>query len=232
MVRAEYAGSGKTYACNFMEKLGHKVLFVCPTNKLVQNNEDSGCTLNQFFSVGMTEDETKNMKRFDDSSYDVIVFDEIYFANITMLARIKRYSENNPNKIIIATGDTCQLETIDLISSEIDYDVYSNHCIDMIFPNNIYLKENKRLKTEEDKNKLKHVKADIFNKAIPIITTLRKYFRFTNDIKTTHNIAFKNETCCSVSQTIRRLLNKQAEYEIDETLICRKYYKTKRLNSV
>ena len=102
-----------------------------------------------------------------------------------------------------------------------------NHCINIIFPNNIYLKENKRLKTEEDKTKLKHFKADIFNKAIPIITTLRKYFKFTNDIKTSHNIAFKNETCSSVSQTIRRLLSKQTEYEIDETLICRKYYKAK-----
>ena len=122
----------------------------------------------------MTEDATKKMTKFDDSSYDVIVFDEIYFANITMLAKIKRYSETHPDKIIIATGDTCQLETIDLISSEIDYDEYMNHCINIIFPNNICLKENKRLKTEEDKDKLKHFKADIFNKAIPIITTLRK----------------------------------------------------------
>ena len=56
----------------------------------------------------MTEDETKNMKKFYDSSYHVIAFDEIYFANITMLATITRYYENNPNKIIIATGDTCQ----------------------------------------------------------------------------------------------------------------------------
>ena len=135
-----------------------------------------------------------------------------------MLAKIKRYSENNPDKIIIATGDTCQLETIDLISSEIDYDEYMNHCINIIFPNNIYLRENKRLKTEEDKNKMKHFKADIFNKAIPIITTLRKYFKFTNDIKTTHNIAFKNETCTSVSQTIRRLLSKRADSEIVEIL--------------
>ena len=37
MVRAEYAGSGKTYACKYMEQLGHKELFVCPTNVLVQN---------------------------------------------------------------------------------------------------------------------------------------------------------------------------------------------------
>ena len=86
MVRAEYAGSGKPYACKYMEQLGHKVLFVCPTNVLVQNNRDSGCTLNDFFSVGITEDTTKKMTKFDDSPYDVIVFDEIYFANITMLA--------------------------------------------------------------------------------------------------------------------------------------------------
>ena len=72
MVRAEYAGSGKTYACKYMEQLGHKVLFVCPTNVLDLNDRDSGCTLNEFFSVGMTEDETKNIKKFDDNSYDVI----------------------------------------------------------------------------------------------------------------------------------------------------------------
>ena len=55
------------------------------------------------------------MTKFDDSSYDVIVVDEIYFANITMLENKDRYSENHPDKNIIATGDTCQLETIDLI---------------------------------------------------------------------------------------------------------------------
>ena len=61
----------------------------------------------------MTDDATQRMAKFDDSKYNVIVFDEVYFANITMLAKIKRYSENNPNKIILATGDTNQLETID-----------------------------------------------------------------------------------------------------------------------
>ena len=44
----------------------------------------------------MTEE--SHMAKFDDSPYDVIVFDEIYFANVRMLARIKRYADNNPNK--------------------------------------------------------------------------------------------------------------------------------------
>ncbi|MFM7981780.1 MAG: hypothetical protein ACKPKO_20930 [Candidatus Fonsibacter sp.] len=74
MVRAEYAGCGKSYACQEMEKkLEHKVLFVCPTNRLAQNNKDNGVTLNKFFSVGM--EEYGIVAKFDDSIYYVIVFD-------------------------------------------------------------------------------------------------------------------------------------------------------------
>ena len=61
----------------------------------------------------MTEDKNQRISKFDDSPYNVIVVDEIYFANVRMLAKIKRYSEENPNKIIIATADTNQLECID-----------------------------------------------------------------------------------------------------------------------
>ncbi len=42
MLRAVYTGSGKSFACKAMEQRGHQVLFVCPTNKLVQNNRESG----------------------------------------------------------------------------------------------------------------------------------------------------------------------------------------------
>ncbi len=55
MIRAVFAGSGKSFACKAMEQRGHKVLSVCPTNKLVQNNRESGVTLNQFFGVGFSE---------------------------------------------------------------------------------------------------------------------------------------------------------------------------------
>ena len=51
-----------------------------------------------------------------------------------MLAKIKRYSENNPNKIILATGDANQLETIDLISNQLDYETYMDQCINTVFP--------------------------------------------------------------------------------------------------
>ncbi len=114
------------------------------------------------------------LSKFDDRPCDVIVFDELYLASVHMLAKVKRYSERNPNKIILPTGDTDQLEAIDLVSDRLNYDAYMNHCIDTIFPNNVLLKENKRLKSEDDKQYFKMLKKDIFIEAIPIKQTLQK----------------------------------------------------------
>ena len=55
--------------------------------------------------------------RFDDTSYDTVVFDEVFFYSVRRLARIKRYCEENPEEIVIATGDTKQLKAIDVISN-------------------------------------------------------------------------------------------------------------------
>jgi len=48
MIRADLQGSGKTYAAQHVIKLGYRVLFVCPTNKLAQNNGVNGVTINIF----------------------------------------------------------------------------------------------------------------------------------------------------------------------------------------
>ena len=228
MVRAEFAGCGKSHACKAMEQRGHKVLFVCPTNKLVQNNKENGVTLNVFFGVGMTDDVTSKMSKFDDEKYDVIVFDEIYFANVRMLSKIKRYAEQNPNKIILATGDTNQLETIDLISNCLDYDTYMDHCIDTIFPNNIMLKENKRLKTPAEREKLRSFKEDIFNPDLEPHATMHKYFKKTGQLIADQGIAFRSSTCRTVSANLRKhRLNKTRPYEVGEKLVCRKFIKHK-----
>ncbi|MFM7980601.1 MAG: hypothetical protein ACKPKO_14910, partial [Candidatus Fonsibacter sp.] len=55
MIRAEYGGCGKSYACKSLETKGHKVLFVCTTNKLANNYKEHGCTINKFFGIGLTE---------------------------------------------------------------------------------------------------------------------------------------------------------------------------------
>ena len=227
MIRAEFAGCGKSYACKQMEARGHNVLFVCPTNKLASNYGESGCTINRFFSIGMTED--SKMARFDDSIYDTIVFDEIFFSSVRKLARIKRYCNEHPEKIVIATGDTNQLESIDCITNQHDYDTYYNKCVDLIFPDNMYLRENKRLKRKKDKEILRQFKQDIFDESIPTESTIKKYFKMTKDLETVFNVAYRNATCEKVSKRVRsELLQKKEEYCVGEVLVCRTYFKIKK----
>jgi ATP-dependent exoDNAse (exonuclease V) alpha subunit len=144
------------------------------------------------------------------------------------LSRIHKYSNENPDKIIIATGDTSQLQPINELSNQFEYAKYADDCINQIFKYEIYLNENKRLKSDADKEKLKQIKKDIFNKSIPLAETIKKYFKFTTNITNSeHNIAYMNDTCKTVSKHIRKLKNKEADYEVGEMLICREYCKTK-----
>ena len=199
------------------------MLFVCPTNVLTQKKHEIGVTLNIFFSVGMKGDEV--IANFDDSDYDVIVFDEINMVDIHMLTRIKKYSETELDKIIIATGNTCQLEAVDNLSHTINVEEFADHCIDTIFRSRIFLTINKRLKTDEDKQTLKQFIFDIFNTRIPIQTTITTYFKMVDNIITNDNIALRNEVCDNVSNTVRKIQNKTADYDVGENLICRKYVK-------
>jgi hypothetical protein len=160
MVRADLPGCGKSYACEYMKNLGHKVLFVCPTNELTQNYATEGVTLNIFFGMNMNDEE--NLSKFDHSNYDVIVFDEIYFSSIQKLHRIKQFCIDNPDKIIITTGDTSQLPPITDYTNTKIYADYADECINNIFQYEICLKENKRLNTQEDKDKLKQFKTELF----------------------------------------------------------------------
>ncbi len=63
-----------------------------------------------------------------------------------------------------------------MISDRINYDTYMNHCVDTIFPNNVLLMENKRLKNDSDETWLAMIKRGFFNEDIPIKDTVRKYF--------------------------------------------------------
>ena len=119
----------------------------------------------------------KECKKNDDSQYNCIVFDEIYFSDINKLRKILKYSNDNPDKIIVATGDTDQLKPISEYSNVKEYKSYANECINLIFNYGIVLYENKRLKTQEDRDKLKKkMKQDIFNENIPITDIIEKYF--------------------------------------------------------
>ena len=132
MIRGRIPGMGKSFIGEYFSKMNKRVLFVVATNKLLQEKEVDAVTYNKFFSISLEVGE--KLPPFDHSCYDVIVFDEIF----------------------IATGDTKQLQPIDCLGSQ-DKETYMNHCVDLIFKQNIFLKICKRVggkDTEEgDRNR-------------------------------------------------------------------------------
>ena len=94
----------------------------------------------------------------------------------------------------------------------------------------MYFQENKRLKNQEDKDLLENIMTDNFDETIPIETTIRKYFKLVKESNTTYNIAYRNSTCARVSTMVReKILKKTTPYEVGEVLLCRSYFKMKRL---
>ena len=149
LIKALFAGSGKSHIPKQIQN--KNILFVTPTYYLNQECGVEAVTINTFFSIQVREEK---MKDFDYSVYDVIVFGEIHFNSIPVLARIKTFVEKNPDKIIVATGDGHQLQGVVDITNGPDYRTYFDSCIKQIFKNCMYLKECKRLTNEED-NKIK-----------------------------------------------------------------------------
>jgi ATP-dependent exoDNAse (exonuclease V) alpha subunit len=58
------------------------------------------------------------MKPFDYSEFDVFVVDEIYCNDMQVFNRIKRFIDNNKDKLIIATGDSEQLKPVQDITNQ------------------------------------------------------------------------------------------------------------------
>ena len=172
MIKGELPGTGKSYICQKMVDNTYKVIFICPTNKFLQAFEGEAMTINKFFGINHGD---AKLEPFDFTGFDVIVFEEICFSNLNTYWRIKQFVEQNKhNKIIIATGDTKQLKPVQEITNTQDYELYTDNIIDNIFTHNIILKECKRLNTQEDKDKLKNIKPDIFINKIPIKAIIEK----------------------------------------------------------
>ena len=72
MIRGELPGTGKSYICQKMVEKDYKVIFVCPTNKLLQAFEGEALTLNKFFGISFGD---VKLEPFDYSYFDVIVFE-------------------------------------------------------------------------------------------------------------------------------------------------------------
>ena len=153
MIRGEVPGTRKSYICQRMVDKKYKVVFVTPTNKLLQAFEGEAMTIRKFFGINYGD---AKMEPFDFSDSDVIVFDEVYFSNLNTYWRIKQFVEQNKhNKIITATGDAKQLKPVQEITNTQDYETYADNIVNHIFEYNILLKECKRRSNADDKKNSK-----------------------------------------------------------------------------
>ena len=107
-----------------------------------------------------------------------------------------------------------------------------------MFPNQIILEHNKRLKTKEDQELLRQIKEDIFNRKQDVSVTLKKYFKTIHSysrLETMKKISFFNFRAGKINEVLQdRMKNntnymkyKDFKYYKGLELICKKHYKAK-----
>ena len=237
IVRGKFPGTGKSYIGEYFQKMGKNVLFVVPTNKLLQEKEVEATTYNKFFSIAVHEDVGEKLPAFDYSPFNVVVFDEVYMSNLYVLDKVRRFIKENPDIIVIGTGDVKQLQGVEVMTNCQNPAVYIDNCIDIVFKYNIFLEVCKRVgakdSEEGDRNReiINNMYNDFWESKLPIQDIIPKYFETTDDIMASeHNIAYTNIRCRNVANEIRNRLNKKDKYEVGEILIARKWIKQPRVN--
>ena len=237
IVRGKFPGTGKSYIGEYFQKMGKNVLFVVPTNRLLQEKEVEATTYNKFFSIAVHEDVGEKLPAFDYSPFNVVVFDEVYMSNLYVLDKVRRLIQENPDIIVIGTGDVKQLQGVEVMTNCQDPAVYIDNCIDIVFEYNIFLQVCKRVgakdSEEGDRNReiINNVYNDFWESKLPIQDIIPKYFETTDDIMASeHNTAYTNIRCRNVANEIRNRLNKKDKYEVGEILIARKWIKQPRVN--
>ena len=147
----------------------------------------------------------------------------------------------HPEIKFFATGDTDQLQPINFAANNVtNPQDYAINCITQLFPNQITLKINKRLKTQEQRDKLHQLKADVLDKKKNIIDTLKRFgFKIITEmknVKSTKNICYFNYRTNQVNKHVHKhLVTKPAntvklnyvDYWQGLELTCKKHYQSK-----
>jgi hypothetical protein len=114
-----------------------------------------------------------------------------------------------------------------------------NDCRDMVFPTQINLNISKRLKSEEDRNRLVQLKEDIFND-MDIKTICSKHniktIKDINEVNTLNNIAYFNYYADDVNKIVHKKYGKNTSKAVEINgikyypgleIVCKTHYKSK-----
>eukprot|EP00438_Fugacium_kawagutii_P021104 Skav205927 [mRNA] locus=scaffold123:1068999:1070066:+ [translate_table: standard] len=147
-----------------------------------------------------------------------------------ILNKIRKFSEEHPELIIIGAGDVKQLPSIEPYTNCQNVEDYVDNCLDIIFKYNMYLKICKRVggkdteEGERNRKKLDMIYDDFWIHNMDMKEWIEKHFKYTKDVMNSkHNIAYTNIRCQAVANEVRKRLGKKDKYEAGEILICRLY---------
>ena len=230
-VKGILPGVGKTTACKNREKS----LFVSPYNKLCQDLRKSGydaITLNKLLGHGV--DEHLRFKQFDTTAYQCIVFDEILLYNPYPLYSIKMFMEENNDKQYLCTGDIDQRKPFNFGCNNVeDKNKYQLFCVNQMFPDQLALKINKRLKNDIDKQRLIKLKEDILDTSNNPIDIFKKHrIKVVNkmrDVYTTNDICLFNFRCNQVNGHVSKNIVKRDGFYEGMEVVCKSHYKTSKI---
>ena len=205
-------------------------LFILPYNKLCQNLKTEGydaITYSRAFGLFKDDVELKNIKQHDLSSFNTIVFDEALLYTPDRLKRLDKLISMYPEKTFMSTGDTDQRSPIGF-----ENEAYLKLCMNIIFRDQVLLKDIKRLVDPKDIQRWKDLKVDVFNNKMTVNEICKKHKLNTvtsmNEVKTTNNICYFNFRCDIVNNHVHRnILKKDVEHYEGLKVICRKYEKLK-----
>jgi len=226
LVEGLAAGVGKSTLIKLIcEELGKRLLYITPNNKLAEQLESTATTLHKLLGIIIGKEE--EAIGYDIKGYDVICFDEIYFHNPCMLKRIKFFMDENPEKIYCSTGDTHQLEPVELgINNVENYKEYISNCVGQVFNKKILLKEVKRCRDKDEGETMINLRDDILNENLEIETTLKKYGIKTieggyDKIVTDKVVCYYNEHAKNIGAKIHFRTHTE-KYEVGINLVLRK----------
>lgn len=229
LIKGLFPGVGKsTLAKNY----DNTALFNCPYNTLCQQlkiDEYNAITYSKMFGLVGSDEEMKNRKQYDIDNYKTIVFDEIFLYEPRRLKRIAELMKQYPDKNYIATGDCDQRAPVGFQNS-----AYLTECMNILFPDQIILKQMKRFDNEEDKQKVINLKKDILNPSVSIKSICETYNIKTitklSQLKTKLNICLFNFRCETVNNYVHEtIIGKTKKFEEGQEIICKEYEKKNRL---
>jgi hypothetical protein len=229
LIKGLYPGVGKS---TLAKNSDNNALFGCPYNTLCQQlriDNYNSITYSKLFGLVGSDEEMKNLKKYNIDDYNTIVFDEIFLYEPRRLKRISELMNQYPEKYFIATGDCDQRSPVGFNNSD-----YLTNCMNILFNDQILLKEIKRFNNDEDKKKIVNLKQDIFDTSLSIELICNKYglntIKSMNDVNTKLNICLFNFRCDQVNERIQYgVLNKDTKFEVGQEVICRKYERINKL---